>query len=163
MAGVVHKIGIVPSILDRLLDAEPGNAREPLADRFQSLRELEAVVARDLELLLNTKRESLAELPTEFAEVNRSLVTYGLPDFTDFSLDSIDDRSRILRTVEQVIADFEPRLQNVHVAIEPPRPHDRGLRFRIDALLRVDPAPQPVTFDAVLRLITKDYQISGRG
>src|SRR5438132_350924 len=132
MARVDHKIGIVPSILDRLLDAEPGNTREPLADHFQNLRELEAVVARDLELLLNTKRESLAELPTEFTEVNRSLVTYGLPDFTDFSLDSIEDRSRILRTVEQAITNFEPRLQNVHVAIEPPRPHDRGLRFRIE-------------------------------
>ena len=163
MASGDHKIGIVPSILDRLLDAEPGNSREPLTNHFQNLRELEAAVARDLELLLNTKRETLEELPTEFTEVNRSLVTYGLPDFTGFSLDSIDDRNRILRTVEQVIANFEPRLQNVHVAIEPPRQHDRGLRFRIEALLRVDPAPQPVTFDAVLRLITKDYQISGRG
>lgn len=163
MASGTQKIGIVPSVLDRLLDNEPTNSREPLTSRFHNLHDLEAIVARDLESLLNTKQEVLYELPMEFTEVNRSLLTYGLPDFTAFSLDSLDDRNRILRTVEQIIANFEPRLQNVHVAIEPPRQHDRGLRFRIDALLRVDPAPQPVTFDAVLRLITKDYQVTGRG
>lgn len=162
MARIDQKIGIVPSILDRLLDNEPANSREPVTNHFQSFRSLEASVARDLELLLNTKQEALDEVPAEFAEVSRSLVTYGLPDFTVYSLDSIDDRRRILRAVEQVIANFEPRLLNVRVAIEPPRDHDRGLRFRIEALLRVDPAPEPVTFDAMLQLSTQEYVIHGR-
>ena len=157
------KTGIVPSVFDRLLDSEPGNTRESVTNHFQSFRQLEAAVARDLEALLNTKRESLQELPAEFIEVNRSLITYGLPDFTIYSLDSIDDRNRILSSVEQVIADFEPRLESVRVAIEPPRQHDHGLRFRIEALLRVDPAPEPVTFDAVLQLNTQEYLVQGRG
>jgi type VI secretion system protein ImpF len=36
------------------------------------------------------------------------------------------------------------------------------LRFRIDALLRVDPAPEPVTFDAVLQLNTQQYLVKGQ-
>jgi type VI secretion system protein ImpF len=162
MARADKKIPIVPSILDRLLDDDPLNSREPVSNHFQNFRSLERAVARDLEALLNTKRETLEELPPEFTEVNRSLITYGLPDFTVFGLDSIDDRNRILRSVEQVIADFEPRLESVRVAFEAPREHDRGLRFRIEALLRVDPAPEPVTFDAVLQLSTQEYVVHGR-
>lgn len=157
-----HEPNIVPSILDRLLDDQPGVSREPLHNRFQNVRELERTVARDLEALLNTRQETLEELPPEFTEVNRSLVTYGLPDFTSMSLLSQNDRNRIRRALEQSIAAFEPRLERVHVTLEPPREHDRGLRFRIDALLRVEPAPEPVTFDAVLQLNTQQYVVQGK-
>jgi type VI secretion system protein ImpF len=162
MARADQKTPIAPSILDRLLDDEPGNSREPVTSHFHNLRGLERVVARDLEALLNTRRETLVELPAEFTEVNQSLVNYGLPDFTSFSLESLDDRNSICRAVERAIADFEPRLQNARVVIDAPREHDRGLRFRVDALLRVDPAPEPVTFDAVLQLNTREYVIHGR-
>ena len=162
MARADYKTSIVPSILDRLLDDAPGVSHEPVTGRFQSVRELERAVARDLEALLNTRQETLEELPSEFEEVNRSLVAYGLPDFTSLSLMSPDDRNRIRRAVEQAIAAFEPRLQRVHVTLEAPREHDRGLRFRIDALLRVEPAPEPVTFDAVLQLNTQEYVVQGR-
>ncbi len=161
MARADHKPTIVPSILDRLLDDEPGLSHEPVTGRFQSVKDLERTVARDLEALLNTRQETLEELPSEFEEVNRSLVTYGLPDFTALSLMSPDDRNRIRRAVEQAIAEFEPRLERVRVALEPPRENDRGLRFRIDAQLPVEPAPEPVTFDAVLQLNTKQYVVHG--
>jgi type VI secretion system protein ImpF len=53
-------------------------------------------------------------------------------------------------------------LQRVRVNLEAPREHDRGLRFRIDAMLRVDPTPEPVTFDAVLQLNTQQYVVQGQ-
>lgn len=162
MARASADIILVPSVLDRLLDDEPGVSYEPTRNRGQSLRELEAAVARDLETLLNTRQETLEELPSEYVEVNRSLITYGLPDFTALSLLSLDDRNRILRSVENAIARFEPRLLRVRVNLETPRNNDRGLRFRIDALLRVDPAPEPVTFDAVLQLNTQRYVVQGQ-
>lgn len=157
-----HELNIVPSILDRLLDDEPGVSREPLYNRFQDLRQLKKSVARDLEALLNTRQEILEELPSEFAEVSRSLLTYGLPDFTAFSLLNLQDRNRIRRALEQAIAAFEPRLTRVRVTLEPPREHDRNLRFRVDALLRVEPAPEQVTFDAVLQLHTQEYVVRGQ-
>lgn len=158
-----HEPNIVPSVLDRLLDDEPGVSREPLRNRLHGLRELERSVARDLEALLNTRQETLDELPPEFTEVNRSLLTYGLPDFTSFSLVSVDDRNRIRRAVEQAIAAFEPRLERVRVTLESAREHEKGLRFRIEALLQVEPAPEPVTFDALLQLDTQEYLVRGQG
>lgn len=162
MATPDHKTTIVPSILDRLLDNAPGVSQEPVSGRFQSVRELERIVARDLEALLNTRQETLEELPAEFAEVNRSLLTYGVPDLSSFSLDSESERARIQAVLEQAIALFEPRLEQVRVVLEGPRNHDRGLRFRIEALLRVEPAPEPVTFDALLQVNTQQYVIRGQ-
>ncbi len=152
----------VPSILDRLLDDEPGTTREPVPNRSQNFRQFKRSVARDLEALLNTRREALDEIPADLAETSRSLLAYGLPDFTSFSLLGQQDRTRIRRAVEQTITAFEPRLGRVRVALEPPRAHDRTLRFRVEALLRVDPAPEAVTFDAVLQVITQQYVVQGQ-
>jgi type VI secretion system protein ImpF len=135
---------------------------EPLTAQFQTVRQLRAVVARDLEAMLNTRQEFLAELPPGFSEVENSLLTYGLPDLTFFSLDSLEDRNQVRRAVEQTIAIFEPRLEQVRVSLQPAREKDRGLNFRIDAMLRVDPAPEPVTFDAVLQLNTQQYVVRGQ-
>ena len=63
------------------------------------------------------------------------------------------------RCLEDAIATFEPRLRRVRVSIEPPRAHERILRFRVDALLRTDPSPEPVTFDMVLQLHTQEYVV----
>jgi len=157
-----HELRIVPSILDRLLDDEPEVLRESLPNRFQNVFQLKKAVARDLEALLNTRQELLEEVPSEFTEVGRSLVTYGLPDFSSFSLLNINDRNRIRRALEQAIATFEPRFERVRVNLEPPREQDRTLRFRIEALLRLEPASEPVTFDAVLRLNTQEYMVQGQ-
>jgi type VI secretion system protein ImpF len=150
---------ILPSLLDRLLDDHPELSVEPVVGRSQDFRRYERAVARDLEALLNSRQEILEELAADFAEVGRSLITYGLPDLTSLSLLNQDDRHRIRRAVEDCISSFEPRLQRVRVTLETPKERDRGLHFRIDALLRVDPTPEPVTFDAVLDLSTQQYVI----
>ena len=100
MPRVEKEIGLVPSVLDRLLDDEPGVREESEHYRFQNVRQLKNAVTRDLECLLNTRREALEELPAEFAEVRRSLVTYGLPDFTTYTLLSLTDRNRLRRALE---------------------------------------------------------------
>ena len=125
MARADHKTSIVPSVLDRLIDDAPNESQEPVSGRFQSIREMERVVARDLEALLNARRETLEELPSEFEEVNRSLLTYGLPDLSSFSLLSENDRNKVRRVIEQTIAAAEPRLGRISVKLEPARAHDR--------------------------------------
>jgi type VI secretion system protein ImpF len=155
MPRVENSLGLRPSILDRLLDDEPEEKQEQLDSHFRNLQ-------RDLEALLNTRQEALEELPPEFTEVRRSLVTYGLPDFTTFTLLSANDRNRIRRALEQAITTFEPRLERVRVILEPPRQHDQTLHFRVEALLRVEPAPKPVTFDAMLQLSTQECRVQGR-
>ena len=124
-----------------------------------SIRQMKEHVARDLSALLNTRREMLTEMPDEYKELKGTILEYGLPDFTAFSLTNVSDQKRIRRGVELAIAAFEPRLKSVRVSLDVPKQYEQTLRFRIDALLRVDPTPEPVTFDAMLHMTTCEYSV----
>jgi type VI secretion system protein ImpF len=53
--------------------------------------------------------------------------------------------------IEKAIEIFEPRFVGLRVHLEPVDPLDKQLRFRIEANLNVEPAPEPVVFDTVLQ------------
>src|SRR5262245_34795135 len=161
MARVHADQPLVPSVLDRLLDEDPTVSREPAKTRNQVLRELKQSVRRDLENLLNTRRRCLS-WPSGLGELDRSLVNYGIPDFTSISVGSADVRAEFCRIIEAVIREYEPRFKTVHVKLlDNAEPLDRTLRFRIDALLRVDPAPEPVVFDSALEPTTGSFAVKG--
>lgn len=149
---------ITLSVLDRLLDSEPGSTAELPLSRTRSLRELKHAVRRDLEWLLNTRR-SILPLTQDSEQTEKSLMTYGLPDFSAASVKSPADQLRILRTLEDTISRFEPRLKYVSVTILPAVQTEGSLRFRIDGQLQVDPAPEPVTFDTMLQLFSGEYEV----
>jgi type VI secretion system protein ImpF len=155
------ELTIVPSVLDRLLDDTPEVSTEPHEKRVQKVRDLKQSVARDLQALLNTRREALHDLPAEFVELNRALVTYGLPDFTSLNILSDRDRKHMRRALEQAILAFEPRLKHVRIIMEEQPRNDRAQRFRVEAVLQVTPASEPVSFDAELRLNTLEYVVQG--
>ena len=139
------------SVLDRLLDDEPElrqhdpppRAREATARVFQSVR-------RDLEWLLSTRLTWIDDGLLACEHASRSVAAYGLADFSHEAPAHIDTRLRLKRAIEEAIARFEPRLTRVTVTPEPPSQHERSLRFRIDAILRVDPIREPVTFDTLV-------------
>lgn len=155
-----NEIRITPSVLDRLIDEEPGVSHEAISTRQRSLRQLKQAVKRDLEWLLNT-RQVVDGIPEGLTETNRSLAAFGLPDFTSVSVKSPAERNRVRRTLETAISNFEPRLQDVTVTVEPMRANERTLRFRVDARLKVEPAPEPITFDTVLQLGSGQYVVQG--
>lgn len=158
MARTDNEVRVTNSVLDRLLDYEPELSREAVASRSKSLRELKQSVRRDLEWLLNT-RQVAGGVPADLKETNNSVAAYGLPDFTHLSIDSGVDQKFIKREVEEAVRRFEQRLGNVVVSIEPVSGTDRVLRFRIDAELKIDPAPEPITFDTVLQLGNGEYMV----
>jgi type VI secretion system protein ImpF len=161
MAGIRDDQPLLPSVLDRLLDDEPGVKREPPPRRHQVLRELKLSVRRDLENLLNTRRRCLP-WPANLKELERSLVNYGLPDFTGVSLASSKSREQFRQVIETVVREWEPRFQSVRVILlDVAEPLDRTLRFRIDAMLHADPAPEPVVFDSALEPGTGAFEIKG--
>lgn len=160
MARTDNELQVTTSVLDRLLDYEPEVSREPPSSRSKSLRQLKQSVRRDLEWLLNT-RQSTFGLTTELKETNNSIATYGLPDFTHLSIDSAGDQKFIKREIEETVRRFEQRLESVIVTIEPVSSVERILRFRIDARLKIDPAPEPITFDTVLQLGSGQYVVQG--
>jgi type VI secretion system protein ImpF len=75
------------------------------------------------------------------------------------SVRSRSDQQRLRRALEAAIIAFEPRLKDPVVTIEPSRDGEQALRFRIDAHLRVEPAPEPVAFATVLELNSGKYQV----
>ena len=148
------------SVLDRLIDQEPERKLEPPLTRSQSLRELTAALRRDLEWLLNTRR-TVEESPASLKELERSLYNYGLPDVSSLYLRSPNDQGILLRAIKTAIDLFEPRLLNIKVTLEPAADETRVLRFAIDGLLRMDPAPEHVFFDTVLEPMSGQYQVKG--
>ena len=151
------------SVLDRLVDDEPGIARDPALTWAESVQELKRSLRRDLEWLLNTRRAMQAP-PEACTELQRSLYQYGLPDFTSRPHDNVETAHRLAREVEQAIALFEPRLANVRVSLA--EVEDRGerrLHFVIEALLRLDPTPERVVFDTVLDVVKHEFEVQAGG
>lgn len=142
-------------LMDRLVDAplpEDGGRRVSTQDVRNS-------VSRDLENLLNTRSEGARLITDTFKECRSSSLTYGILDFSAYSLLSPHDRDRIRRSLEQAISLHEGRLTRVRVTLEPQRELDRALRFRVDALMELGPENEKVQFDAVLQLNTQTYMV----
>ena len=161
MARPQGDITVTLSVLDRLIDNDPKNQSEAPLTRSQSVRVLKAAVQRDLEWLLNTRR--IFQEPDEsLREVNRSLYVYGLPDFSAFNMKSTGDQAKLVRQLLATIKMFEPRLANVRIVpMETTEAGMQQLRLRIEAMLLMDPAPEPVSFDSVIELKSGACRLSG--
>lgn|ERR1019366_1240602 len=161
MAKPDSDLTVTPSLIDRLIDRDPRTGADPYTTRAQSVRQLKASLRRDLEWLLNTRRNPEAA-GDSLAEVSHSLFNYGLPDFSALSLNSPRDRGHLLVELERTVAIFEPRLKEVRVTlVDTPGHNSRVVHFQIEAMLQMDPAPEQVSFDTTLQLSSGEYQIRG--
>jgi len=151
---------LLPSLLDRLTAPSGGPTTIGTeSDRPVQLDQLRDQVKRDLECLLNSKR-AVPDFPHERDHLNHSLLTFGLPDFSGKSLSALLGGD-LRAAVDQAIRRFEPRLSRVEIQIDEDRPSAHALRFRINALLKVEPMPEPITFDTVLELDTRKFEVRG--
>ncbi|HEX3877057.1 MAG TPA: type VI secretion system baseplate subunit TssE [Bryobacteraceae bacterium] len=149
------------SFLDRLIDNEPKQASDPPPSRARSIRQLKASLRRDLEWLLNTRRRPDPAGP-EFKELEKSLFNFGLEDVTSMSWAVHKDRMSLTKMIEQCVAIFEPRISRIKVvSLEATEGAKHILRFQIEGLLDMDPAPELITFDTVLQLSSGEYQVGG--
>ncbi len=132
---------LVQSVLDRLLDDNPGSERDPPLSTRQLMRDLKQYVRRDLENLLNTRWRCVS-WPPDLEQLESSVVNYGIPDFTGTNMSLRSEREQLRAIVEKSIRRFEPRFKSVRVALlENADDFDRTVRFRIDALLRTNQRP----------------------
>lgn len=150
------------SLIDRLIDDAPHERGDATLTWARSLHLLKQSVKRDLDWLLNTRRTG-DPVPEEFVELRGSLHDYGLEDISSMSRDSSDTQARLLRGIEQAITDFEPRLGAVRVSLvdEDDDPTRRDVHFLIEAMLRVDPSPEPVVFDTIFEVGSGEYHVKG--
>jgi type VI secretion system protein ImpF len=157
MARIDPQQGLMPSLIDRLIDPDSGGTAWR---RGYGVEQMVEAVHRDLEELLNTRQSDMG-IPGHFEQVHNSIVGYGLPDLTSLNAVTSAEREQIGRVIEAVIGQFEPRLRDVRATLLDPGTElqERTVRFRVDARLCVDPAPE-VAFDTVLELTTGHYSVT---
>lgn len=147
------------SILDRLTDEQPDVKSDPYLSRSESLRRFRRSIKRDLEFLLNSVRNA-DPIPESYKELRKSLFLYGLPDLNGVALENQQDEARLVRALEDAISRFEPRLSRVHVTTyERLTKKKSSLLFHVEALLMIDPAPEPISFDTVLEVSKASYSV----
>ncbi|MGZ5429530.1 MAG: type VI secretion system baseplate subunit TssE [Thermoanaerobaculia bacterium] len=159
MPRIDDEIRINLSVLDRLVDFEPEAKAEPPSSRSKALRQVKQALKRDLEWLLNTRR--VLEVPPELPLLADSMLAYGLPDFSNVSVKNTGDRHDLTLALETAIRRFEPRLEDVVVSLANASVLERAFRFKIEARLRIDPVPEPISFDTTLQLGSGNFAVKG--
>lgn len=150
---------IVPSLLDRLSDNRPYDLVEDVFSWKSDFEQYKQAVARDLEYLLNTRTESSLDFQ-RWPELKKSVLNYGLPDFSHLSTSSPIDRQLIQHRVQEAIEIFEPRLRQVTVSLITSSTKQAQFSFRIEGMLIVRLAKELVMFDAVLEIATQRYTVN---
>ncbi|WP_366657428.1 type VI secretion system baseplate subunit TssE [Fodinicurvata sp. EGI_FJ10296] len=145
------------SLLDRLIDDE----ETPRAHALR-LGDLRAAIRRDLEMLLNTRYRCVG-WPADLKELENSVFNYGLPDLLAMDMAAEEDRLAFVKTVEEVIRRSDTRFREVTIhLLENSDELDRTLRFRIEAIVQVDPAAEQIVFDTTVDPATKSITIKSR-
>ena len=98
-----------PALLDRLTDDEPGNRQELLQNAVVSKGRLKRTVLRDLVWLLNTTAHHTRDQLSDYPEVRRSVINYGIPVLSGQHFSGVDWRE-LERGIHDAILAFEPRI-----------------------------------------------------
>src|SRR5579864_3732983 len=133
-------------LFDRLVDLEPQTQKEIRPLRVLDKKGLKDSVRRELGRLLNTRCPIPLAPPAE----ERTVINYGIPDFSSLSPNSADHRAKIEVWIRDAIVSYEPRLVDVRVIVEPPPKGERTLTARIDAKLQLETVREPVAFSVVM-------------
>ena len=156
-AGQVQRVQL--PLLDRLSDDAPDVLQDPPISAAEAVALLRRSVRRDIEALLNARRR-WRSLPEGFDELAHSPIGYGISDFAAGAFNDPAQRDRLRSQIETMIRRFEPRLAQVRVVlIDGDNTLESTLRLRIEAMLRTEPAPEPIAFDTLVDAATAEVQV----
>ena len=159
MSGVSASLA-APSLLDRLLDAEPDRLADPPRSRPQQVSDALESLRRDLETVLNTRRCPTTP-PGALPQLKRSLLTYGVGDFIGANMITREQRAVFARTLEESIRDSEPRFRNLAVSVlDPHEAGERVLRLRIEAMVVLEDNAVPVLFASSINPATLRFSVA---
>lgn len=142
------RVNVHVPLFDRLLSEGTGTLGD-MAGPHRSFgrHDLIESVRRELERLFNTR----CSLPAhELDERERTVLDYGLPDFSHLSPLRGEDRERLIASLKQAIRAYEPRLCDVEVVVGKFTRETQSFELRIDAVLVVDNVRESVSFRSVL-------------
>jgi type VI secretion system protein ImpF len=106
MAQPVPASRLMPSLIDRLTDSESMGG----ATAGYGFKQMIDSVRVDLEDLLNTRR-SCGALDPSFAEVESSIVAYGLPELNEYAGASPEHARKLEAAIVKTINRFETVLE----------------------------------------------------
>lgn len=163
MAELTQRERLQPSLLDRLTDDEPDQSQETRLKRVLSPARLRECVRRDLGWLFNTTNlVSIAPEVTDYPQVVRSVLNFGLPDLTGHTASGID-LAGLERLLREVILEFEPRLLRnsvrVRLAVDPKDMSHNAMTFAIEAELWAQPLPLRLFLRTDLDLETGEVEV----
>lgn len=141
MAETLARDRLYPSLLDRLIDDEPTKNVESRDNRAASAGRLREAVLRDLNWLFNCTQNS-ADL-SDFPEVRRSVINFGLPAVSGRPASSLD-LAEMAKALREALIHFEPRLIAHTVRVFPEPREDVAhnvIRFRMEAQMWAQPIP----------------------
>jgi type VI secretion system protein ImpF len=149
-----NEMPVMQSVLDRLSEQPkwPGT-------HAASVRMLKESIRRDLEELLNTRRQLSNELEG-YEAARSSVINYGLEDLNSITPLSRTNAQALQRAVQRCIAEYEPRLRDVSVSVEGGGDLlHREIRLHIEATIPMQPNAEIVSFDTMLDLTSGMYSI----
>jgi len=162
MAELTYNERLQPSLLDRLTDEAPGEQNENRNRRVISMSRLRKLVRRDLAWLLNTGHmESMQDL-SDYPEVQRSVINFGLPDLSGSAVADLTE-IQIERVVKNAILAYEPRILpntvRVRSRIDSEQMNRNAIVFEIIGQLWAQPMPAEMFLRTELDLETGDVDV----
>jgi type VI secretion system protein ImpF len=154
LAALTPKEKLQPSLLDRLTDTRPDLRSSNAGVRVLTMEELRDSVRRDLAALFNATALEVVQDLTDYPNVQRSTLNFGMPDMSGKTASGVDLKD-LERALNRAILEFEPRLleDTVKVSSEiyDTRSHNTMVAT-IEAELWSQPLPQKLLLRTELDL-----------
>ncbi|MES2317740.1 MAG: type VI secretion system baseplate subunit TssE [Pseudomonadota bacterium] len=153
MATLDHLRGARVPLFDRFHPDGKGGRGGPSLLEWHAARQdgmeyaaspLERSIERELSRLLNTRCACTIE---QLATRERSVVDYGLPDYSALYTANLDDQKRLAALVRDTIAAFEPRLREIQVEVARIANSRHALRVSVGGMVLVEGRLEPVRFN----------------
>jgi type VI secretion system protein ImpF len=142
------------TFFEKLLDDDMGSAGHA------TVASVKRSVAADVEALLNCRRGLTDEALRPYPISGKSLLSFGIHDFSSCGMGSVDDLDGVCSDIRQAIILHEPRLVDPIVSINVGAGYlGRKVSFSIKALLLIHELEEAVSFDAVLQPNTLQYSV----
>jgi type VI secretion system protein ImpF len=151
---------LVPNLFERLVNEETG-ARA--GERFlHSPEQARESVARDLEALMNSRAGMGQDALRAYPLASRSILNFGIPDFSSMSLSSGLDRDQLCRGIAAAVEQQDRRLRLVSVTLDAEQQTVGRLSFTITAVLTLSGVAQSVRFSADFDQQVRRYVVGRR-
>ena len=157
MAELTPSKKLLPCLLDRLTDDDPGRPQEGRKERVMSAQKYRQAVLRDLAWLLNTYADAEQNGLDEFEEIPSSVLNYGVQNVAGMTVSSLnvdDMQYRLIAALRR----FEPRIipdtVSIVMTVDEEEMSNRSIRFEIRGNLWTQPIPESLFIKTELDLET---------